>query len=118
MAGWNETSVDELLADPIIRDLMAADGVAPNKLRALLYGVQRTIESYATRQGRPTSLARFAKLCSMRGRSDAIRTTLPANRGCPDVRQSRIALTAYSTGSIAPLGSGSAKRAARPGAEQ
>jgi len=87
VAGWNETSVDELLADPIIRDLMAADGVAPGELRALLYGVQRTIESYATRQGQPTSLARFAKLCSVRGRADGLSRTLPANRGRPDISQ-------------------------------
>jgi hypothetical protein len=64
MPGWNKTSVDELLADPIIRDVMAADGVAPSELRTLLYDVQRVIESYATSQGRPTALARFAKLCS------------------------------------------------------
>jgi hypothetical protein len=106
VAGWNETSVDELLADPIIRDVMAADGVAPSELRALLYGVQRTIETYATRQGRPTSLARFAKLCSMRGRADGLWTTLPANRGWPAVRKSQIALADYSTRSTAPLGSG------------
>jgi hypothetical protein len=86
--GWNEASVDELLADPIIRDVMAANNVAPSELRALLYGVQRTIESYAERQGRPTSLARFAKLCSMRRSADAAGTTLPANRGRPDVRKS------------------------------
>lgn len=92
MPGWNETSVDELLADPIIRDLMAADGVAPSELRTLLYGVQRTIESYATRQGQPTSLARFAKLCGIRRSADAARTTLPANRGRPDVRKSAKAL--------------------------
>jgi hypothetical protein len=86
MPGWNEASVDELLADPIIREVMAADGIAPSELRALLYGVQRTIESYATRQGRPTSLARFAKLCSIRRSAGA------ANRGRPDVRKSAIAL--------------------------
>lgn len=34
MPGWDETSVDELLADPIVRDLMAADGVDPPELRA------------------------------------------------------------------------------------
>ena len=112
MPGWNETSVDELLADPIIRDVMAADGVAPSELRALLYGVQRTIESYATRQGRPTSLARFAKLCSIRRSADAART-VPENRGRPDVRKSRIA--DYSS---VPLGCRSVKRAAMPGAEQ
>ena len=33
MPGWDEASVDELLADPIVRDLMAADGVDPSELR-------------------------------------------------------------------------------------
>jgi hypothetical protein len=118
VAGWNEASVDELLADPIVRDVMAADGVAPSELRALLYGVQRTIETYAASQGRPTALARFAKLCSMRGRANAVRTTLPANRGRPDVRKSRIGPTDCSTLSTARLGSRSVKCAAMPGAEQ
>jgi len=91
--GWDETSVDELLADPIVRDVMAVDGVAPSELRALLYSVQRTIESYATRHGGPTSLAGFVKLCS----------ALPAKRTGPDVRKSRMARADYSTLSPAPL---------------
>lgn len=33
MPGWDEASVDELLVDPIVRDLMAADGVDPTELR-------------------------------------------------------------------------------------
>lgn len=118
MSGWDQTSVDELLADPIIRDVMAADGVAPSELRALLYGVQRTIESYATGQGRPTALARFAKLCSMRCRADAARPMLPANRDRPDVRKSRIGRTDCSTLPTAPLGSRFGQCAAMPGAEQ
>jgi hypothetical protein len=36
MPGWDEASVDELLADPIVLDVMAADGVDPAELRALL----------------------------------------------------------------------------------
>ena len=62
MPGWDEASVDELLADPIVRDLMAADGVEPVALRALLYKVQRTIERYAEGRGGSTSLAGFAQL--------------------------------------------------------
>jgi hypothetical protein len=102
MPGWDQTSVDELLADPIIRDVMAADGVAPSELRALLYGVQRTIETYAASHGRPTALARFAKLCRKGRSADAARTRLPADRG-PDVRKSRIAAAGRSTLSTAPL---------------
>lgn len=41
-----EPSVEELLADPIIRALMAADGVDPDELRALL---QATAESLRAR---------------------------------------------------------------------
>jgi len=103
--GWDRTTVDELLAEPIVRDVMAADGVEPSELRALLYGVQRTLESYATSQGRPTALARFAKLCGMRGRRDAARGTLPANRGRPDVRKPQIGRADCSTVSTAPPGS-------------
>jgi hypothetical protein len=103
--GWDQTSVDELLADPIIRDVMAADGVAPGELRALLYSVQRTIESYATSHGRPTALARFAKLCSIGRSADAARANLPANRGRPDVRKSPIAIADCSTLPTAARGS-------------
>ncbi len=79
MPGWNEASVDKLLADPITRALMAADGVAPEQLRALLYRVQQTIECYATKQGAPSSLAGFAQLYSARPKADPPRTSLSAN---------------------------------------
>lgn len=61
MPGWDEASVDDLLADPIVRDLMTADGVDAGELRALLYGIQRTIERYATKQGGPSSF--LGRLC-------------------------------------------------------
>ena len=88
MPGWDEASVDELLADPIVRDLMAADGVDPSELRALLYNVQRTIECYATQRGSPTSLAGFY---------DSTPSLIPRStpRGSAD----------YSRLSIAPLSS-------------
>ncbi len=79
MPGWDEASVDELLADPIVRDLMAADGVDPPKLRAMLYGVQRTIECYATRQGGPSSLAGFVKLCSSKPKANVARESRMAH---------------------------------------
>ena len=103
MPGWDEASVDELLADPIVRDLMAADGVEPGELRALLYEVQRTIECYAATRGGPTSLAGFAKLSTPSAVS--VRPALPANRGRSDVRKTRMALADYSRLSMAPLGS-------------
>jgi hypothetical protein len=81
MSGWNEASVDELLADPITRALMAADGVEPAQLRALLYRVQQTIECYATKQGAPSSLASFAQLYRSRPEGDSARPTLSANCG-------------------------------------
>jgi hypothetical protein len=105
MPGWDEASVDELLADPIVRDLMAADGVEPGELRALLYKVQRTIDCYATKRGRPTSLAGFAGLCSTIPSTDAGRPAFPALRGRPDIRKSRLALADYSRPSTARLGS-------------
>ncbi len=79
MPGWDETSVDELLSDPIVRDLMAADGVDPPELRAMLYGVQRTIECYAARQGGPSSLAGFVKLCSAKPKANVTRESRTAH---------------------------------------
>jgi hypothetical protein len=94
MPGWDEASVDELLADPIVRDLMAADAVDTNELRALLYGVQRTIERYAATRGGPTSLAGFAELNSVTpgsapGLTTRARPAAPPLRGRSGVRKSR-----------------------------
>ncbi len=98
MSGWDEASVDELLADPIIRDLMAADAVDTDELRALLYDVQRTIERYAASRGGPTSLAGFAERYSASPKSaPQLTTNLTTqadlagltHRGRSDVRTSR-----------------------------
>jgi hypothetical protein len=117
MPGWDEASVDELMADPIVRDLMAADGVDPGELRALLYGVQRTIERYATSSGGPASLVGFAQRVSsapgaapsvapsVASRADRARPAPPTNpAGRSDVRKTRIALADYSRSSLSPLG--------------
>ena len=104
MPRWDEASVDDLLADPIIRDLMAADGVDPGELRALLYGVQCTLDRYAAKQGRPTSLAGFVERHSTIANADARRPMLPANAGRPDARKSPIVLADYSRSSTAPFG--------------
>jgi hypothetical protein len=81
MPGWNEASIDELLADPITRALMAADGVESAQLRALLYRVQQMIECYATKHGAPSSLAGFAQLYRARPKADSAQPTLSANCG-------------------------------------
>ena len=91
MPGWDEASVDELLADPIVRDLMAADGVDPPELRAMLYGVQRAIECYAKRQGEPTSLASFVKLCGSKPKANVAWPNPRANRGQSNLRENRMA---------------------------
>jgi hypothetical protein len=104
MAGWDEASVDELLADPMVRDLMAADRVDPGELRALLYGMQQTIERYATTCGQPTSLASFVELYSTILSADAALAALPAIRGRLDVRKSPMALADHSRLSTVPLG--------------
>lgn len=80
MPGWDETSVDDLLADPMVRDLMAADRVEASELKALLFGVQRTIERYATMHGAPSSLAGFAQLYGGTPKADPARSALSANR--------------------------------------
>ena len=41
MRRWQEPSIDEMLADPIVRDLMAADRVMPDQVKALLRSVGR-----------------------------------------------------------------------------
>jgi hypothetical protein len=102
MPGWDEASVDELLADPIVRDLMAADGVDPPELRATLYGVQRTIEWYAIRQGGPTSLAGFVKLCSSKPRANVARANPRANPGQSNLQESRMAHADHSRLSLTP----------------
>jgi hypothetical protein len=116
MPGWDEASLDELMADPIVRDLMAADGVDPGELRALLYGVQRTIERYATSSGGPASLAGFAQLGGSapglapsvapavtpradRPTADRLWRAPRANPGRSDVRK-----THHSRSSMPPLG--------------
>ena len=104
MPGWDEASVDDLLADPIVRELMAADGVNAGELRALLYGVQRTLDRYATKQGRPTSLAGFVERYSTIPNADAAPPLLRANAGRSDARKSPRALADYSRSSTAPLG--------------
>jgi hypothetical protein len=125
MPGWDEASVDELMADPIVRDLMAADGVDPAELRALLYGVQRTIERYAISSGEPASLAGFAQLggsapgltpsvapsvapnvapTADRPRADRLWRAPRANPGRSDVQKTRIALADHSRSSMPPLG--------------
>ena len=40
MPRWDEASVDEMVADPIVRALMAADRVDPNQLKRLMRSVQ------------------------------------------------------------------------------
>jgi hypothetical protein len=54
-----EQSVEDLLADPIVRDLMIADGVDPIELKALLDTVRRAVES------RAKSSPRDKPACSM-----------------------------------------------------
>src|SRR5215469_18541177 len=78
MPGWDEASVDELLADPIVRDLMAADGVDPGKLRTLLYEVQRTIRVLRHKSGW-THLA--GRLCAALRLDAKIRAKIGAKRG-------------------------------------
>ena len=101
MPGWDEASVDELLADPIVRDVMAADGVDPSELRAMLYGVQRAIECYATRQGKPTSLAGFVKLCGSEPKANLAWPNPRAKRGQSNLRKSPMAHADHSRLSLA-----------------
>jgi hypothetical protein len=104
MPGWDETSVDDLLADPMVRDLMAADRVEASELKALLFGVQRTIERYATTHGGPASLAGFAQLYRSAPKLNPARPAPPANRGRSDLRKARMTPADHSRLSTAPRG--------------
>ena len=89
MPGWDEASVDELLADPIVRDLMArgwrrSGSIEDAALRGTAY--YRVLREKA---GWSTSLAGFARLYS--GRSN--------------LRNTRIALPDHPRLSMAPFGS-------------
>lgn len=47
----SEPSIDEMLADPLIRTLMTADGVDPNELRALLRSTAECLRARASDSG-------------------------------------------------------------------
>jgi hypothetical protein len=46
-----EPSIDDLLSDPIIRAVMTADGVDPDKLRDLLRSVAERLQASRERNG-------------------------------------------------------------------
>jgi hypothetical protein len=48
MPECSEPSIDELLADPLIRALMTADDVDPDELRALLRSAAERLQAWAT----------------------------------------------------------------------
>jgi hypothetical protein len=44
MPEYPEPSIKEILADPIVRALMTADGVQADELKALLYSVAKRLQ--------------------------------------------------------------------------
>ncbi|MFY9898213.1 MAG: hypothetical protein WAK67_10505 [Xanthobacteraceae bacterium] len=95
-------SIDEMLADPIVGALMAADGVVPDQLRALLRSVAEAIGQHNPAGAPGKALARLASLfgATLRARD----FPQAANRGSGNVRRARITPADYSSLSIAPLG--------------
>jgi hypothetical protein len=102
MDGWRELSIDEMLADPIVGALMAADGVVPDQLMALLRLVAEAIGEHNPAGARGKALACLASLfgATLRARD----FPQVANRGRGNVRRARITPADYSSLSIAPLG--------------
>jgi hypothetical protein len=49
----DEASVDEMVADPIVRALIAADRVNPDQLKRLMRSVQQAIERRVTTASLP-----------------------------------------------------------------
>jgi len=52
---WNtpEPSIEEMLADPIVRALMTADGVRADELEALLRSIAKRLQTAACEPLRP-----------------------------------------------------------------
>jgi hypothetical protein len=116
---WREPSIDEMLADPIVCDLMAADGVTSDQLKALLCLVREATERHGSvgdgsvrhgsvrhgsvRAGQKPDA--FACLAVFFGATPHAHPCPMANRAESTVRESRIALADYSSLSIPPLGS-------------
>lgn len=48
MPEWREPSIDEMLAEPIVRALMTADGVRAGKLKTLLRSVAKRLRALST----------------------------------------------------------------------
>jgi hypothetical protein len=117
MPPWREPSIDEMLADPIVCELMAADRVSPEQVKALLRSVHEVAERHGSvrhgsvrhgsvRHGaaradqKPHALACLAAFFGATSHPSPMR-----NRAEPTLRPSRIGLADYSSLSILPLGS-------------
>jgi hypothetical protein len=48
MSERQEPSIEEMLADPIVRALMSADGVDPDELKARLNAIKQAVELRAS----------------------------------------------------------------------
>jgi hypothetical protein len=88
-----ELSLDAMLADPIVRDLMAADGIDPDQVKALLRSVGRP----AGKRNRSAAFGNLFTLCAGATPPKA------ADRDRSDVPGSRTALADCSTLSTAPV---------------
>jgi hypothetical protein len=78
-----EQSVEDLLADPIVRDLMIADCVDPTELKALLDTVRRAVESRAKSRPRekPTCFAGIIKRATRAYSGRTLASTISARNG-------------------------------------
>jgi len=51
MPQFPELSLSDMLSDPIVRDLMAADGVDPDELRAMLRAIAQSLRARTAENG-------------------------------------------------------------------
>ena len=108
MRRWKEPSIDEMLADPMIEDLMAADRVVPDQLKALLRSLRRPADKPPLR-----FLDRFNIGCVPGTQPKAV------DREWPTIARTASAVADYSRSSIpGATSSMAAKGDEAPGAGQ
>jgi hypothetical protein len=65
MPGCRELSIKEMLADPVVRALMSADGVHADELEALLCSVATLLRARSLSDGKGLPERKEAEVCGL-----------------------------------------------------